>query len=594
MATVKIKTGGKVFIILLVVAAIFAGKVLWYDKLPQTAKASASLGKVVLPNAPEASLTGNATLLPLPKSQEAPTSNVRAIVKVMAWNAQFALMYANGGPTTTKGSLIEKAGLTLDIVRQDDCGKSCADLVKFAGDYKKDPSTPAVMAVFMGDGCPAFFAGLKKDLAPLGPGYKAIGIYPMGKSFGEDKVMGPVAWKNNPQTAIGGTICGVLRDGDVNIALKWAGDNNLKVNPDETTYDATAVNFIAANDFLDAPNKYITGYTEKRKLIINGKKTSQDTTVGVDAVATWTPGDVNVAEKKGGLVVIASTKQYASQMPALILTIKKWADDHRDDVSNLIIALGTAGDQVRSFNEAKAFAAQVSAKVYNEQTPAYWLMYYNGKPGSRDVTGLSVDLGGSMAFNVADAANMFGLGKDGLDRYKAVYKTFGDILSKLYPEIMPTYPEYQEVVDKSFLMGVVANHPELMEGKALAVQYTDKITEKVSSKSYTGKNAIEFASGSSTISPRSYAVLDEILRSAVVAEGLKVGVYGHTDNVGNPESNMTLSRARAQSVKAYLISKGLREDGIESDGYGSTKPIADNATAAGRATNRRVEIVLGQ
>ena len=129
----------------------------------QKVKKAEEIGKVVLPNAPEASLSGNATLLPLPKSQEAAGSTTRIIWKVMAWNAQFALMYANGGPTTTKGSLMEKAGVTVDIVRQDDCNKACADVVKFAGDYKKDNSTPAAFATFMGDGMPAFFNGLAKN-----------------------------------------------------------------------------------------------------------------------------------------------------------------------------------------------------------------------------------------------------------------------------------------------------------------------------------------------------------------------------------------------------------------------------------------------
>jgi hypothetical protein len=94
--------------------------------------------------------------------------------------------------------------------------------------------------------------------------------------------MAPASWKHDPKTALGKCVAGVLRDGDINILLKWAGDNGLKVNPDETTYDADAINIIAANDFLDAPNKYITGYSEKRKIVVNGKTTGRDTTVGVD------------------------------------------------------------------------------------------------------------------------------------------------------------------------------------------------------------------------------------------------------------------------------------------------------------------------
>ena len=77
--------------------------------------------------------------------------------------------------------------------------------------------------------------------------------------------MAPPSWKQDPHHAIGKCVAGVLRDGDINILLKWAGDNGLKVNPDETTYDANAINIIAANDFLDAPNKYIAGYTEKER-----------------------------------------------------------------------------------------------------------------------------------------------------------------------------------------------------------------------------------------------------------------------------------------------------------------------------------------
>ena len=144
----------------------------------------------------------------------------------------------------------------------------------------------------------------------------------------------------------------------MNILLKWAGDNNIKVNPDETTYDKDAINLVAANDFLDACNKYITGYKESRKVIKEGKKTNETIEVGVDGVATWTPGDVNIAKQKGGLVSIASTKEYSSQMPNITITIKKFAYDHRTDIENLIMALGQSGDQVRSFNDAKKFAAE--------------------------------------------------------------------------------------------------------------------------------------------------------------------------------------------------------------------------------------------
>jgi OOP family OmpA-OmpF porin len=587
--SVKVKPAGKFFIIAAIVVAVVLG-VKWYQNRPKDVVSSMEVGKVALPDAPDASLKSNAVQLPLPSKSPAVNGGTSINWERMAWNSQFSGMYANGGVRTTKGSLFDNAKLDVTYVRQDDCNKQMADLVKFANDYKNNSGAPAVLVTFMGDGMPAFMTSLSKELEPLGAEYQPV-IIPVthGKSFGEDQVMGPQSWKQDPQNAKGKCVAGVLRDGDLNILIKWAGDNGIKVNPDETTYDATAINIISASDFLDAPNKYITGYTEKRKIVLNGKTTGKDTVVAVDGVATWTPGDVNVANKKGGLVTIANTRQYAAQMPNQTIAIKKWANDHRTDVESMIIALAQAGDQVRSYNEAKKFAAEVSANVYQEKDAAYWLKYYNGVE-EKDIQGMKVNLGGSTVFNLSDMANTYGLGTDKIDRYKAVYNTFGNIMVKMYPSLMPNFMPYEKAVDKSFLLSVIANHPELMEGKAIETKYAGEITTEVSSKSYS----IEFGKGSAEIQPSSYKLLDEIFESAVVAEGLKLGVYGHTDNSGSDDVNVPLSDKRAQSVKNYLVKKGLTQARLEAKGYGSGKPIADNSTETGRIKNRRVEIVLGE
>jgi OOP family OmpA-OmpF porin len=586
--SVKVKPAGKLLIIAAVVTAGILG-VKWYQNRPKEAGKAVEVGVVVLPDAPEASLKGDAVLLPLPSDAEAVNGGTRITWERMAWNSQFSGMYANGGVRTTKNSLFDKAHLDISYVRQDDCNKQMADLVKFAGDYKNNPNETGVLITFMGDGMPAFMTSLSKELEPLGAEYQPI-IIPVshGKSYGEDQVMGPLSWKQDPRNAIGKCVAGVLRDGDINILLKWAGDNGLKVNPDETTYDATAINLIAASDFLDAPNKYIAGYTESRKVVAAGKTTGRDTVVGVDAVATWTPGDVNVSTKKGGLVTIANTRQYASQMPNQTIAIRKWANDHRTDIENMIIALAEAGDQVRSFGEAKKFAAEVSTKLYQEKDAAYWLKYYNGV-SEKDIRGLTVTLGGSAVFNLADMANTYGLGADKVDRYKAVYNTFGNLMVKMYPSIMPSFMPYEKAVDKSFLLSVISNHPELLEGKAIETKYADQITETVSARSYH----IEFETGSAVIRSSSYRTLDDIFESAVVAEGLKLGVNGYTDNNGSDAANIPLSEKRAAAVKDYLVRKGLKDDRIESKGFGAARPVADNKTEDGRSRNRRVEIVLG-
>src|SRR3954465_7980840 len=111
---VKVKTSGKIVMIVLVLGAIFAAKTFWWDKRPQEAKASQDIGRVALPDAPEASLVGNAMMLPLPSEEESVNGGTRIIWKVMAWNSQFPLMYANGGGVTTKGSLLDKSKLQVE------------------------------------------------------------------------------------------------------------------------------------------------------------------------------------------------------------------------------------------------------------------------------------------------------------------------------------------------------------------------------------------------------------------------------------------------------------------------------------------------
>ena len=72
---------------------------------------------------------------------------------------------------------------------------------------------------------------------------------------------------------------------------------------------------------------------------------------------------------------------------------------------------------------------------------------------------------------------------------------------------------------------------------------------------------------------------------------IEIEVRGHTDSVGKYQSNMRLSQRRADSVKKYLVEKGIESRRIRSVGFGPSSPIADNRTAAGRGKNRRIEIV---
>lgn len=102
--------------------------------------------------------------------------------------------------------------------------------------------------------------------------------------------------------------------------------------------------------------------------------------------------------------------------------------------------------------------------------------------------------------------------------------------------------------------------------------------------------AIYFNTGSASIKQESYPELDKLADLLKNHPEVEASIEGHTDSQGNDATNLKLSKARAKAVKDYLVSKGVESDHLASEGYGETKPIADNATAEGRAQNRRVVI----
>ena len=103
---------------------------------------------------------------------------------------------------------------------------------------------------------------------------------------------------------------------------------------------------------------------------------------------------------------------------------------------------------------------------------------------------------------------------------------------------------------------------------------------------------VHFLSGSETISPASYAMLNAVSKILQKDTNLKVRVVGHTDERGSTELNQILSEKRAEAVRHYLIGRGINESRLSSAGRGETEPIAPNDTDIGREKNRRVEFLL--
>jgi outer membrane protein OmpA-like peptidoglycan-associated protein len=105
---------------------------------------------------------------------------------------------------------------------------------------------------------------------------------------------------------------------------------------------------------------------------------------------------------------------------------------------------------------------------------------------------------------------------------------------------------------------------------------------------------IQFDFGKATIRKDSNKVLDEAVKVLTQYNDLRIMITGHTDNVGEAAKNIELSEARANSVKAYMVGKGIDTGRIETRGAGPNEPVADNATDKGRQQNRRIEFKLLQ
>lgn len=103
---------------------------------------------------------------------------------------------------------------------------------------------------------------------------------------------------------------------------------------------------------------------------------------------------------------------------------------------------------------------------------------------------------------------------------------------------------------------------------------------------------IEFEFAKAVIKPVSYPILDEVVTLMKARPELRIGVYGHTDNRGPLALNNRLSRERAQACVNYIVSKGIAASRLESQGFGPSRPVADNSTDEGRARNRRVEFKI--
>lgn len=543
----------------------------------------------------------NAEKIALPFKEVSTEVSNQPLVRVAgyAWNATSGIIVANGGPKTTKGSLMEKNGVNLEIIRQDWLTELRNMQMKFIEEFDKGAAFPtsdksAFGIMIMGDGAPFYISSAQKALdEKYGKDkYHVQVMGAIGMSYGEDKLIGPPSWKSDPKSMKGAVVSAVLGDGDWVTTVNYCFANGLKVNPDPTTYDADAVNIYPSenDDYIKSAEELIksqtTGWTVSLKEVKNGKLTGKSVNRKIDGCATWTPGDKLVFDKLSGFVDIVSTKEFNNQMPAVLIGVKEWAVKNPEIVSNILKSTLTASNQMKNYEDWKVRASEAVADTYKMETPEYWYKMFQGQQGTKN--GITYNMGGSKVFNYADGMQYFGL-TDGVNRYKSVYNQVSGYLTELNPfgfnENVGKVVTYEDAVNLSFFKNI----NDIESTSADKADYTKQATEVMAS----GEWKINFASGSTSVQSNSTKDLEKIYNLLIQAENSKVTIVGHTDNVGGDAANIPLSKNRAQAIVNYLKNKGIPENRFQMiDGKGASEPVADNASEAGKAKNRRVVITF--
>ncbi len=545
----------------------------------------------------------------LPASEPTDKEFPELRIKFWAWQAHNSIKFAVGGASTTKGSLMEKYGVKVTLERQDDTNQLRDELFKCAQELssgRKDCNSGIHMTTLMGDQLGAQLASWNEQFRKLGEDLIIEKIGSAGRSDGEDAFLAPPAVKLDPQAARGLVVLAAPREGDQNIVLAWADLNDIPVNVDQRTLDSEAINFMDSATYIQAAVDYNSKKCEPRAEVKKGVRTGKTVQACGNALATWTPGDyiATVGDNaRGGLVRIFSSHENSSQMPNSILGIKRWNKDHAQTVVNFLAAVTEAGEQIRTSPAALRKSTEIAAKIYGElgkgsdeeKDPRFWLKYYRGVTET-DAEGNSVQLGGSMAFTLADNLKYWGI-SGGTDYYRDSYELFGGYMQKFYPNEVPKLEPYEQIANKTYIKAVAKMRQEAAQMQATGVIREFERGEEITSVSARGSWTIEFETGQATFTPSASRTLEELRRMLSVSQNELVRIEGHTDNIGNPAFNQDLSERRALAVKNWLQSQSREafpENRLQVRGLGQMYPVADNSTVAGRARNRRVDIVLGR
>ena len=183
------------------------------------------------------------------------------------------------------------------------------------------------------------------------------------------------------------------------------------------------------------------------------------------------------------------------------------------------------------------------------------------------------------------------------NNFRSTYTVFGNIATQQYPKLFKDeskIPDVKEILDTSYILGASSQLGQSGAEADVATFSSNADTGAVVSKRNWN---IEFQTGQATLTPEGERSMFQIKDDLAIAGALFVTVNGHTDNVGSRAANVDLSERRAAAIKGWLQRRApsnFPDSRFRVHAYGDARPIASNASAEGRAKNRRVETILSE
>jgi outer membrane protein OmpA-like peptidoglycan-associated protein len=483
---------------------------------------------------PEATAkSSGAAATPGPK-QPGPFPKRPVRVALSQWPGHMALLVAAGGLKTQPGSPADKLGLDLEIVFIEDAPSKNRALEKGEVDFVWQ--TVDELPISMG-------------------GYKTAGFEP--KAFLQ------IDWSR------GGDAC--VSSAEVQTVEDIFGRKSamLLFSPDHTVFEFMITNSrltpAQVAEVRKATQFSPDDFTFGRTLFTEGK---------IDVACLWEPDVTLALAGRKGAHRLFSTAD-ATELVADVLLTSKSLLDHHPEVAEKV---------------ARAWFAAVS--IAERDRPAAAKLISTAASRFRDELGYEktlAALGWAKWTDLADNARLFGL--DGS----------APAFDRVYNQADGIWINYPEAEIKDRFAPVVLRDDRIVKkiweeaGKPVAVAPVATETELARSGKpvFTKSLSINFATASSRLTHEAIATINQqVLAQLQMAGGMSVRIEGNTDSVGDADENQSLSEQRAKSIVEYLGSRGIAVSRMVARGNGSRNPLATNASAEGRAMNRRTDILF--